>query len=609
MTFLAQGNGGIFQQGAFKIDPNSTPEMIQRKREMLAAMMPRYGEAKYVGQGIGQLAHGIMAGRQGRALDKFEGDKRAEAASVFNASFGGPLNILGMRNPSVSTTGAMKQPGIPTPRSEADQIGDDAMAAIGRNPVERDLLAKTLMAEAGGEGLEGMIAAGAVINNRVKSGGYGDGLEGVIMKPGQFSAWNGVTGYAGGKGALDMDNISPSDAAYQAADLLMSGQYEDPTGGATHYYNPAAADPAWGMRNGGNWTRIGNHVFGSADAGRSGGQPQVTQAQAPAGPDMSGLYQALQNPWLTPAQRSIITSQIQQAQSQSNAAQERYWAQQDPMYQLKLKQAQLDYEQDKAGSGSDNEFGLTPQYITDKDGNLRMIQLGKDGSVNEVKLPEGSAIQKGVEKLDLGTHYQWHNTITGEPIGQPIAKNNEQAAADTARGTAAGKAEAERQQNAPAAIAKAESAIALIDDVMNDPNLASITGMVQGRLPPMSQAGTDLNVKIEQIKGKAFLEAFESLKGGGQITEREGIAAQNAIARLQRAQSTEAYKAALADLKAVIQGGLDRARGGKMPEASSTSTGDFAGMPLEDMLNVDIMTLDGPGMDAYEARLKELGVD
>ena len=62
---------------------------------------------------------------------------------------------------------------------------------------DRDLLAYTLQAEAGGEGFNGALAAGSVIFNRVKSGKYGKGLQGVIMKPGQFSAWNKVTGYAG----------------------------------------------------------------------------------------------------------------------------------------------------------------------------------------------------------------------------------------------------------------------------------------------------------------------------------------------------------------------------------------------------------------------------
>jgi hypothetical protein len=152
-------------------------------------------------------------------------------------------------------------------------------------PQEREILAKTIMAEAGGEGYLGMLAAGAVMDNRRKAGGYGDGFEGVIMKPGQFSAWNGVTGYAGGEGGLNMAGMRPSEDAYRAADAILSGQYSDPTGGATHYYNPSVANPKWGTRSGGEWTKIGNHIFGFADAGR-GGSPSVREhsGAAPAMP-------------------------------------------------------------------------------------------------------------------------------------------------------------------------------------------------------------------------------------------------------------------------------------------------------------------------------------
>lgn len=127
---------------------------------------------------------------------------------------------------------------------------------------DRELLARTLMAEAGAEGYDGILAAGAVINNRLNHKSWGNTLRDVIMAPGQFSAWNSVTGYAGGQGGLNMDKIRPTQEVYQATDALLSGQYNDPTGGATHYYNPARADPAWGQRGGGNWQRIGNHVFG-----------------------------------------------------------------------------------------------------------------------------------------------------------------------------------------------------------------------------------------------------------------------------------------------------------------------------------------------------------
>jgi hypothetical protein len=157
---------------------------------------------------------------------------------------------------------------------------------------DRELLARTLQAEAGNQGAAGMLAAGSVIMNRTRTPGYGDGLRGVIMRPGQFSAFNSVTGYAGGEQGQDMDAMVPSGDAYTAADRLIGGQYNDPTGGATHYYNPSISQPNWGMANGGDWTRIGDHVFGNADAGRA-----ATQAQfSPSGGILSNEAQQMDQP-------------------------------------------------------------------------------------------------------------------------------------------------------------------------------------------------------------------------------------------------------------------------------------------------------------------------
>ena len=131
---------------------------------------------------------------------------------------------------------------------------------------DRELLALTLQAEAGNQGLDGMMAAGSVIMNRANTSGYGNGLRGVILKPGQFSSWNSSTGYAGGEQGQDMTKMRASDDAYRAADALIAGGYEDVTGGATHFYNPAISQPNWGQKAGGNWKRIGDHVFGFADS-------------------------------------------------------------------------------------------------------------------------------------------------------------------------------------------------------------------------------------------------------------------------------------------------------------------------------------------------------
>ena len=160
--------------------------------------------------------------------------------------------------------------GMATPEPEELPEGTTRPVSRSNTPIasdssDRELLAKTLHAEAAGEGYIGMLAAGAVISNRVKKGGFGKGLRGVILKPGQFSAWNLATGYAKGEGGLNMDKMKPSEEAYAAADAILSGDYESPVGDSTHYYNPEVVEPKWGQKYGGKWTKIGNHVFGFAN--------------------------------------------------------------------------------------------------------------------------------------------------------------------------------------------------------------------------------------------------------------------------------------------------------------------------------------------------------
>jgi hypothetical protein len=135
--------------------------------------------------------------------------------------------------------------------------------------------------------------------------------------------------------------------------------------------------------------------------------------------------------------------------------------------------------------------------------------------------------------------------------------------------------------------ATAEDSMRLIDSVIKDPALPSITGILQGRIPPLTQAGTNLLAKVEQLQGQAFLQAFESLKGGGAITEREGLAAQNAIARLQRTQDAAAFTAALKELNAVLDRGRRRAlagvqaREGDEYSGGSVINGVTVGEPIE----------------------------
>lgn len=138
---------------------------------------------------------------------------------------------------------------------------------------------------------------------------------------------------------------------------------------------------------------------------------------------------------------------------------------------------------------------------------------------------------------------------------------------DQALATGRGKTQAENEANAPGAVVKADEMLASVDRVLNDPNLEISTGMLSklSFIPGTPQY--DFTTKLKQLQGQAFLQAFESLKGGGQITQVEGEKATQAIARLDAAQSTPAFKAAMDDLRGILVAARARAQA-KLPQGA-----------------------------------------
>lgn len=142
----------------------------------------------------------------------------------------------------------------------------------------------------------------------------------------------------------------------------------------------------------------------------------------------------------------------------------------------------------------------------------------------------------------------------------------------------------DREKSKKAAIAKAEESIAVIDKALKHPGREIATGK-SGVLDPRNyMAGTDamdFQIVLDQLGGQAFLQAFESLKGGGQITEVEGKKATDAMARLNRKQSDTEFKRSLQDLREVVEAGLRRAKGGA---GGATPVPDAAPSPNIDAL-------------------------
>lgn len=335
----------MFGQGSFIIDQNTTPEMLRKKREQLMALMPQYGKARYVGEGVGQLAYGIGSGIKTRKMDKYEGERSKEATDQFSAAVaGGPMTILGMQG--VMPVDAPQQPTGPS-----YPFGQDAIAPTGESdPASGLSMGMDAPVSTGNFVVDGLvqrgmpehIAKGFAMNFQDESGlnptAVGDNGNAYGL-----AQWNGprkaaLLNYAQSNGQNAADpNVQldflmaelggPESAAWSkiagAADANQAGAAV-----LNHFERPAEVHRA---------RREASYLGGSGGGGAYA--PQRGQ-YASGGQDMAALLQAAANPWLTPEQRGVVNNLIQQQQSQSAAADERYWRQNDPLYQAQLAEAQ-----------------------------------------------------------------------------------------------------------------------------------------------------------------------------------------------------------------------------------------------------------------------------
>lgn len=135
-------------------------------------------------------------------------------------------------------------------------------------------------------------------------------------------------------------------------------------------------------------------------------------------------------------------------------------------------------------------------------------------------------------------------------------------------------AQAKSQINLPNVISEANNSIKLVDDLLKAPGFKQAVGA--SRLLGMQKLpGTDardFDVRLEQLKGKQFLQAYETLKGAGAITDIEGTKAGNAIARMDASQSEEEFQKAAREFQGIMKAGVERAKAKASGSAIMPST-------------------------------------
>ena len=165
-----------------------------------------------------------------------------------------------------------------------------------------------------------------------------------------------------------------------------------------------------------------------------------------------------------------------------------------------------------------------------------------------------------------------------------------------ATGEAIAKGTVAAQQALPGVITNAMIAVNAVDDMIGRQAVKDASGkVIQPATAPHKGfqdavgatwkpgfrfiSGTDASdfqSYQDQIEGAAFLSAFEALKGGGAISEKEGSKATAAKLRMKLAQSEVEYVKAAREFQEVVRTGVENARrkfgaGGAAPAAGGAN--------------------------------------
>lgn len=154
------------------------------------------------------------------------------------------------------------------------------------------------------------------------------------------------------------------------------------------------------------------------------------------------------------------------------------------------------------------------------------------------ELPNGQPVPSGA------------SDTSGVPPGVDPKKYRETMATKMAERTASA------ATSLPSTLNMIDDQIRLIDDVGSEANKGTLSraiGPVNSRMPTVRGDTADLEAKIKQLGGGAFLQAIPQIKGTGPMSNVEGERAMVAINRLQQlSQSDAGYAQALQEAKASL---------------------------------------------------------
>ncbi len=385
MSIFSNVSNGIrdWAQGAFTIDPNTTPEQLARKRQMIQAMMPD-GKAHYVG-------------------DRFEADKRAEASEQFNSILGGPLTMNGI-SPEWGQDGhpdqlddlneefgtSFTQQDVDSRPELASFMQEREQPAPSFTPGDRDSFIQAMMPHAQRASMRTGIDPRLVIAQAAQETGWGrhapnNNFFG-IKSHGQSGGGSfATTEYVNGRPVTIRDQFrgynSMGDSADGYAQFLLDNPRYRPMLAADSLDGQLSALGRSGYATDPNYASTVGSIARSiplpgAAPLSQGASAHMSASNSPTmgygGPSVQELQAAIMNPWLSASEKQVAGQLLAQAMQAS-----------DPMRQLQMQQAQLGLQKtqmeiDAMGQPAGVDYG----FLQLDDGTF--IRTGSDGSMQEM---------------------------------------------------------------------------------------------------------------------------------------------------------------------------------------------------------------------------------
>ena len=202
--------------------------------------------------------------------------------------------------------------------------------------------------------------------------------------------------------------------------------------------------------------------------------------------------------------------------------------------------------------------GLQPVMVEETDANGQRVVVPyfptQTGELRRGQLPPGARVAEGIRTVDMGTGTAIVGGRTGAQVGV-VPRDTAGREREEQVGRAAGIAQAA----APGVIDATGRTIEQINAVLNHSAFSTATGVGAPLQNIYGTSAFDFGQRLEQIKGAAFLEAYNNLRGAGAITEQEGRVATSAIARINSGLAPADLRKALNELRAIAERGQERA--------------------------------------------------